>query len=180
MKKEIIIAGFGGQGVLSMGKILAYAGLLEGKEVSWMPSYGPEQRGGTAHVTVILSDERISSPVLNQYDIAIILNQPSMDKFEDKIKPGGILIYDGYGIHTLTDRTDITIYRVDAMDTATEMKNEKAFNMLILGGLLQVQPMVHIENVLLGLKKSLPERHHHLLPMNEAAIHKGMEIIQQV
>ena len=180
MKKEIIIAGFGGQGVLSMGKILAYAGLLEGKEVSWMPSYGPEQRGGTANVTVILSDERISSPVLNQYDIAIILNHPSMDKFEDKIKPGGILIYDGYGIHTLTDRTDITIYRVDAMDTATEMKNEKAFNMLILGGLLQVQPMVHIENVLLGLKKSLPERHHHLLPMNEAAIHKGMEIIQQV
>ncbi|MCI6523757.1 MAG: 2-oxoacid:acceptor oxidoreductase family protein [Parabacteroides sp.] len=180
MKKEIIIAGFGGQGVLSMGKILAYAGLLEGKEVSWMPSYGPEQRGGTANVTVILSDERISSPVLNQYDIAIILNQPSMDKFEDKIKPGGILIYDGYGIHTLTDRTDITIYRVDAMDTATEMRNEKAFNMLILGGLLQVQPLVKIENVLLGLKKSLPERHHHLLPMNEAAIHKGMEIIQQV
>ena len=180
MKKEMIIAGFGGQGVLSMGKILAYAGLLEGKEVSWMPSYGPEQRGGTANVTVILSDTRISSPVLNQYDIAIILNQPSMDKFEDKIKPGGILIYDGYGIHTLTNRKDITIYRVDAMDTATEMKNEKAFNMLILGGLLQVQPLVQIENVLLGLKKSLPERHHHLLPMNEAAIHKGMEIIQQV
>lgn len=180
MKKEIIIAGFGGQGVLSMGKILAYAGLLEGKEVSWMPSYGPEQRGGTANVTVILSDERISSPVLNQYDIAIILNQPSMDKFEDKIKPGGILIYDGYGIHTLTNRTDITIYRVDAMDTATEMQNEKAFNMLILGGLLQVEPLVQIENVLLGLKKSLPERHHHLLPKNEAAIHKGMEIIQQV
>lgn len=180
MKKEIIIAGFGGQGVLSMGKILAYAGLLEGKEVSWMPSYGPEQRGGTANVTVILSDERISSPVLNQYDIAIILNQPSMDKFEDKIKPGGILIYDGYGIHTLTNRTDITIYRVDAMDTATEMQNEKAFNMLILGGLLQVEPLVQIENVLLGLKKSLPERHHHLLPMNEAAIHKGTEIIQKV
>ena len=180
MKQEIIIAGFGGQGVLSMGKILAYAGLLEGKEVSWMPSYGPEQRGGTANVTVILSDERISSPVLNQYDIAIILNQPSMDKFEDKIKPGGILIYDGYGIHTLTTRRDITIYRVDAMDTATEMKNEKAFNMLILGGLLQVRPLVQIDNVLLGLKKSLPERHHHLLPMNEAAIHKGMEIIQQV
>ena len=180
MKKEIIIAGFGGQGVLSMGKILAYAGLLEGKEVSWMPSYGPEQRGGTANVTVILSDERISSPVLNQYDIAIILNQPSMDKFEDKIKPGGILIYDGYGIHTLTNRTDITIYRVDAMDTATEMQNEKAFNMLILGGLLQVEPLVQIENVLLGLRKSLPERHHHLLPMYEAAILKGMEIIQQV
>ena len=106
MKQEIIIAGFGGQGVLSMGKILAYSGLMEGKEVSWMPSYGPEQRGGTANVTVILSDERISSPVLNEYDIAIILNQPSMDKFESKVKPGGILIYDGYGIHTPAKRTD--------------------------------------------------------------------------
>ena len=104
MKQEIIIAGFGGQGVLSMGKILAYSGLMEGKEVSWMPSYGPEQRGGTANVTVILSDERISSPVLNQYDIAIILNQPSMDKFESKVKPGGILIYDGYGIYTHVKR----------------------------------------------------------------------------
>ena len=107
MKQEIIIAGFGGQGVLSMGKILAYSGLMEGKEVSWMPSYGPEQRGGTANVTVILSDERISSPVLNEYDIAIILNQPSMDKFESKVKPGGILIYDGYGIHTPAKRGSI-------------------------------------------------------------------------
>lgn len=180
MKKEIIIAGFGGQGVLSMGKILAYAGLMEGKEVTWMPSYGPEQRGGTANVTVILSDERISSPVLNTFDIAIILNQPSMEKFESKVKPGGILIYDGYGIHTTSQRTDINIYRIDAMDTATEMQNEKVFNMLILGGLLGICPIVKIDNVMLGLKKSLPERHHHLLPMNEEAIRKGMEIIQKV
>ena len=180
MKKEIIIAGFGGQGVLSMGKILAYAGLMEGKEVTWMPSYGPEQRGGTANVTVILSDERISSPVLNTFDIAIILNQPSMEKFESKVKPGGILIYDGYGIHTTSQRTDINIYRIDAMDTATEMQNEKVFNMLILGGLLGICPMVKIDNVMLGLKKSLPKRHHHLLPMNEEAIRKGMEIIQKV
>ena len=163
MKQEIIIAGFGGQGVLSMGKILAYSGLMEGKEVSWMPSYGPEQRGGTANVTVILSDDRISSPV-----------------FEGKIKPGGILIYDGYGIHTPVKRTDVSVYRVDAMDAATEMKNEKAFNMLILGGLLKIVPMVKLENVLLGLKKSLPERHHKLIPMNEAAIKKGMEIITNV
>mgnify|MGYP002988287841 CR=1 FL=1 len=118
MKEEIIIAGFGGQGVLSMGKILAYSGLMENKEVSWMPSYGPEQRGGTANVTVILSDERISSPVLNEFDIAIILNQPSLEKFESKVKPGGILIYDGYGIHHAPTRTDIDIYRIDAMDAA--------------------------------------------------------------
>lgn len=180
MKQEIIIAGFGGQGVLSMGKILAYSGLMEGKEVSWMPSYGPEQRGGTANVTVILSDDPISSPILNAYDIAIVLNQPSLDKFESKVKPGGILIYDGYGIRVTPTRTDIQTYRVDAMDAATEMKNEKAFNMLILGGLLKIVPMVKLENVLLGLKKSLPERHHKLIPMNEAAIKKGMEIIQKV
>jgi len=180
MKQEIIIAGFGGQGVLSMGKILAYSGLMEGKEVSWMPSYGPEQRGGTANVTVILSDDRISSPVLNEYDIAIILNQPSMDKFESKVKKGGILIYDGYGIHTPVNRKDINVYRVDAMDTAAEMQNEKAFNMLILGGLLKIVPMVKLENVILGLKKSLPARHHDLIPMNEAAIKKGMEIIKKI
>lgn len=180
MKEEIIIAGFGGQGVLSMGKILAYSGLMENKEVSWMPSYGPEQRGGTANVTVILSDERISSPVLNAFDIAIILNQPSLEKFENKVKPGGILIYDSYGIHHAPTRTDINIYRIDAMDAATEMNNAKAFNMIVLGGLLKIKPMVSLENVLKGLKKSLPERHHKLIPMNEQAILKGMELIKKV
>ena len=180
MKEEIIIAGFGGQGVLSMGKILAYSGLMEGKEISWMPSYGPEQRGGTANVTVILSDERISSPILNEYDIAIILNQPSMDKFEQKIKPGGILIYDSYGINKPIQRTDINVYRINAMDAAAEMNNSKAFNMIVLGGLLKICPMVQMDNVLLGLKKSLPERHHNLIPMNEAAILNGMEIIHKL
>ncbi|MDR2388935.1 MAG: 2-oxoacid:acceptor oxidoreductase family protein [Tannerellaceae bacterium] len=174
---EIIIAGFGGQGVLSMGKILAYSGLTEGKEVSWMPSYGPEQRGGTANVTVILSNNPISSPILNAYDVAIILNQPSLEKFESKVKPGGILLYDGYGIHGDIGRKDIRVYRVNAMDAATEMKNEKAFNMLILGGLLKIVPMVSLQSVLMGLKKSLPERHHKLIPMNEIAIRKGMEIV---
>jgi 2-oxoglutarate ferredoxin oxidoreductase subunit gamma len=177
MKQEIIIAGFGGQGVLSMGKILAYSGLMEGKEVSWMPSYGPEQRGGTANVTVILSDDRISSPVLNSFDIAVVLNQPSMDKFEPKVKPGGILIFDGYGIRKLPTRTDIHVYRIDAMDIAAGMADAKAFNMIILGGLLKISPMVKLENVLLGLKKSLPERHHKLIPMNEQAILKGMESV---
>lgn len=180
MKEEIIIAGFGGQGVLSMGKILAYSGLMEDKEVTWMPSYGPEQRGGTANVTVILSDERISSPVLNAFDTAIILNQPSLEKFESKVKPGGTLIYDGYGIHHAPLRTDINIYCIDAMDAATEMKNAKAFNMLVLGGLLKIKPIVTLDSVLKGLKKSLPERHHHLIPMNEQAILKGMELIRKM
>lgn len=180
MTHEIIIAGFGGQGVLSMGKILAYSGLMEGKEVSWMPSYGPEQRGGTANVTVILSDERISSPVLNEYDIAIILNQPSMDKFEPKVKKGGILIYDDYGIHKPIQRNDIDIYRIHAMDTANELNMAKTFNMIVLGGLIKIVPMVSLESVMEGLKKTLPERHYKLLPANEEAIKKGMEIIQKV
>ena len=180
MIHEIIIAGFGGQGVLSMGKILAYSGLMEGKEVSWMPSYGPEQRGGTANVTVILSDERISSPILNEYDIAIILNQPSMDKFESKIKKGGILIYDGYGIHKPLKRNDINVYRINAMDTATELNISKIFNMIVLGGLLKIVPMVSLESVMKGLKKTLPERHYGLLPANEEAIKKGMEIVHKI
>ncbi len=177
MTYEIIIAGFGGQGVLSMGKILAYSGLMDDKEVSWFPSYGPEQRGGTANVTVILSDDKISSPILNQYDIAIILNQPSLAKFENSVKPGGILIYDGYGIATLPTRKDIKVYEIDAMNTAVAEGYEKAFNMVILGGMLKVAPMVRLESVMEGLKKSLPERHHKLLPMNEKAILKGMETI---
>lgn len=163
-----------------MGKILAYSGLMQGKEVTWMPSYGPEQRGGTANVTVILSDERVSSPILNQFDTAIILNQQSLDKFEKSVKPGGTLIYDPYGITKAPTRTDINTYRIDAMNTSIEMNAPKSFNMIILGGMLKIRPIVEIENVLLGLKKSLPERHHHLIPMNESAIKKGMEIIEKV
>lgn len=177
MKEEIIIAGFGGQGVLSMGKILAYAALVEGKEVTWMPSYGPEQRGGTANVTVIVSDERISSPILSAYDTAVILNQPSLDKFESCVKPGGTLIYDGYGISTPPSRKDIRVYRIDAMDAAAEMKAGKVFNMIVLGGLIKVRPLVEVEDVVHALRKSLPPRHHDLILQNEAALRKGMEII---
>jgi 2-oxoglutarate ferredoxin oxidoreductase subunit gamma len=113
MTEEIIIAGFGGQGVLSMGKILAYSGVMQDQEVTWMPSYGPEMRGGTANVTVILSDERISSPILHEYDTAIILNQQSMDKFEKTVKPGGTLLYDPNGIVKVPTRTDINIYKIE-------------------------------------------------------------------
>lgn len=178
MLKEIVIAGFGGQGVLSMGKILAYSGIMEDKEVSWFPAYGPEQRGGTANVTVIISDEPISSPVVNNYDIAIVLNQPSLDKFEEKVKPGGVLIYDQYGINNKVKRKDIDVYCVNAMEESMKMENTKVFNMIILGGLLKVSPMLKIENVMKGLKETLPERHHHLLPMNEQAILRGMYIVE--
>lgn len=133
MKQEIIISGFGGQGVLSMGKILAYAALTEGKEVTWMPAYGPEQRGGTANVTVIISDESISSPILSSYDTAILLNQPSLDKFQSKVKAGGTIIYDDFGIIDKPTRSDISIWHIPAMETAAQMSMMKCFNMFILG-----------------------------------------------
>ena len=180
MKAEIIIAGFGGQGVLSMGKILAYSGLMEDKEVTWMPAYGPEQRGGTANVTVIVSEERISSPILSQYDVAIVLNQPSLDKFESKVKPGGILIYDGFGIINPPTRKDINVYRIDAMDKAAELKNSKVFNMIVLGGLLKVCPIVSTNGLNKALYKTLPERHHGLIPLNKEAVEAGGQIIQKL
>jgi len=175
MTEEIIIAGFGGQGVLSMGKILAYSGIMQDQEVSWMPSYGPEMRGGTANVTVIVSDERISSPTLTRFDTAIILNQQSMDKFEKSVKPGGVLIYDPNGIIHPPTRKDITIYTVEGAKIAAEMGNTKIFNMIVLGAYLKVKPIVKLENVIRGLKKSLPERYHKLIPLNEDAITMGMK-----
>ena len=179
MKEEIIIAGFGGQGVLSMGKILAYAGLMDDLEVTWMPAYGPEQRGGTANVTVILSDKPISSPVLDEYDCVVALNQQSLDKFEPKVKKGGTLLYDPYGIHRAPTRPDINAVAVPAMEATFEMGNSKTFNMIVLGGLLGVRPMVPVESVLKGLKKVLPERHHHLIPLNEEALRKGISLTKK-
>ena len=180
MKETIIIAGFGGQGVLSMGKILAYSGVMQDLEVTWMPSYGPEMRGGTANVTVIISDKRISSPVSDSYDTAIILNQQSMDKFESKVKPGGILIYDTNGIIAPPTRTDIEIYSIDAATESARMGQAKMFNTMILGGYLKIKPVVEMEYVMQGLKKSLPERAWKFLPQNEAAIQHGAEIIKKV
>ena len=180
MTEEIIIAGFGGQGVLSMGKILAYSGIMQDQEVSWMPSYGPEMRGGTANVTVIVSDERISSPILRAYDTAIILNQQSMDKFEESVKPGGTLLYDPNGISKHPTRKDINIYRVEGAKKAAEMGNTKIFNMIVLGAYLKIKPIVKMENVIKGIKKSLPERHHKLLPLNEDAVNQGTKIVEAV
>jgi 2-oxoglutarate ferredoxin oxidoreductase subunit gamma len=180
MTEEIIIAGFGGQGVLSMGKILAYSGIMQNQEVSWFPSYGPEMRGGTANVTVILSDERISSPVLHLYDTAILLNQQSLDKFENSVKPGGVLLYDSNGITRHPERKDIRIFRVDAADAAGKMESTKTFNMIVLGAYLKVKPVVELNSVYKGLEKSIPKRYSHLLELNKVAIEEGQKIVVQV
>ena len=175
MKEEIIIAGFGGQGVLSMGKILAYSGIMQDMEVTWMPSYGPEMRGGTANVTVILSDKKINSPILSQYDTAIILNQQSLDKFEERVKPGGLLLFDPNGITKAPTRRDITICSIDAAELAAKLGNSKTYNMIVLGAYLKKRSVVERGNVIEGLKKSIPQRNHDLIPMNERAIDIGMQ-----
>ena len=180
MTEEIIIAGFGGQGVLSMGKILAYSGIMEDKEVSWFPSYGPEMRGGTANVTVIISDERISSPILNKFDTAIILNQQSMDKFENTVKPGGVMIYDPNGIIRHPERKDINIYTIDAADEAAKVGLAKVFNMFVLGAFLKVKPIIAPEYIRKGLEKSLPPRRHNLIPENEKAIESGKALVKSI
>lgn len=173
MKKEILISGFGGQGVLSMGKILAYGALMEGKQVTWMPAYGPEQRGGTANVTVVVSDDRIASPILSRYDVVVALNQPSVNKFVEKVNPGGMLIYETDGVSEEPVRSDIDIYKINAIEKAAEMHNPKVFNMIVLGALLKACPVISSEGLQRSLTKSLPERYHHLIPANMRAVSEG-------
>jgi len=180
MTEELIIAGFGGQGVLSMGKILAYSGIMQDKEVSWMPSYGPEMRGGTANVTVIISDEEISSPILTKFDTAIVLNQQSMDKFESLVKPGGLLLFDPNGIIRTSTRKDINICSIAGAHLAAEGGNPKIFNMIVLGAYLKVKPVIDMQFVEQGLEHSLPERHHKLIPMNLEAVKTGMDNIEVI
>jgi 2-oxoglutarate ferredoxin oxidoreductase subunit gamma len=180
MNEEIIIAGFGGQGVLTMGQILCYSGVIEDKEVSWMPSYGPEMRGGTANCMVIISDEKISSPILTKFDTVIALNQPSMDKFEKAVKPGGLLIYEASTILNPPTRTDIEIVPIEASNEAAKLKNIKVMNMIVLGAFLQKKPIIKMDNIIEGIKKVLPERYHHLIPLNRQAIEKGMELAEKI
>ncbi len=178
MLNEMIFAGFGGQGVLSMGKLLAYAAMKEGKEISWMPSYGPEMRGGTANCMVNISDDIISSPIVNEYDVVVALNLPSLNKFEGKVKKDGILIWESSTIKTPPSRTDIKIFPLPAIDKATnELQNTKVMNMVVLGALVKINEVVKKESLLTALKDTLPERHHHLIPLNEKAIDLGMSLV---
>lgn len=178
MTEEVIFAGFGGQGVLSMGQILAYAGMMEGKEVCWMPSYGPEMRGGTANCNVIVSDEPIVSPIISTYDTVVALNQPSLDKFESRIKPGGTLIYETSTVTNPPTRKDIKVIPISANETALELGNQKVFNMVVLGAFLAERKTISDEGLEKGLKQALPERHHKLIPLNMTAFAKGKEFVK--
>ena len=178
MLEEIIIAGFGGQGVLSMGQTLSYAAMLEGKEISWMPSYGPEMRGGTANCITIISDKPISSPIITKFDTAIILNQPSLEKFESRVKPGGVLIYESTNILVPPTRKDIDVIGIPAADKANELNNSKVLNMIVLGAYLEKRKIVKFDSIIDALKKVLPERYHKLLPLNRQALESGADLIK--
>ncbi len=173
---EIIIAGFGGQGVLSMGQIIAHAAMDEGKEVSWMPSYGPEMRGGTANCIVIVSSSRISSPIVSTFDSAILLNQPSLDKFADAVKPGGLILYESSSVISPSTRTDVESLGIDAQEEALKLNKKQVANMIMLGAFLERRKIVSSDNIMKALKEVLPERHHHLLPTNQQALARGKQI----
>lgn len=178
MLHEIIIAGFGGQGVMSMGQLIAYSGMIENKHVSWLPSYGPEQRGGTANVNVIVSDEPVGSPVISRPTAAIVLNKPSFDKFEPTVRPGGVLIVNSSLIDSKSKRDDIKIIEVDATKLANELGESRVANSIILGVFLEISKAVSPDSVIESLKKVLPERRHNLIPINKAALEKGAELVK--
>ena len=177
MTHELLFAGFGGQGVLSMGMTLAYAGMLEGKEVSWMPSYGPEMRGGTANCIVIISDHPISSPIVTTFDAVIALNQPSVDKFEKSVKSNGILMYDESNVIVPPTRTDLTIIPVPIEHEAVKLSNARVKNMIMLGAFLSVCQVVSVSSVVKALEKVLPEPYHHLLEINKQALERGEQLV---
>ncbi len=179
MEHEIIFAGFGGQGVLSMGQIIAYAAMIENKEVSWMPSYGPEMRGGTANCITIVSSHRISSPIISKFDSAIILNQPSLEKFEESVKAGGLLMYEESTIINPPKRSDIDVVGIHSNEEAQKLGKKQVANMIMVGAFLEKRPIVKIENIIQALKKVLPERHHHLIPLNEQALEIGKKLISE-
>jgi len=178
MLQEAIFAGFGGQGVLSMGMILAYAGMLEGKEVCWMPSYGPEMRGGTANAITIVSDKMISSPIITYFDTVVALNQPSVDKFESKVKKGGRIIFDSTNILKPPTRDDIEIIAVPGSAEAVKLKNIKVLNMLMLGSFIAANQTVSDETVKKALEQVLPERYHKLIPLNLEAYFIGKSFVK--
>jgi 2-oxoglutarate ferredoxin oxidoreductase subunit gamma len=177
MLEEIIIAGFGGQGVMSMGQLLAYAGMLEGKGVSWLPSYGPEQRGGTANCAVVISDEPVGSPLITMPSTAIVLNNPSFDKFEPKVRPGGLLIIDLSLVVRISDRKDLKIIELNATDMANDLGNARVANMILLGAFLEQTKIVTEDSVIESLKKVLSEDKHHLLDINKQALKKGALLV---
>lgn len=179
MLQEVIIAGFGGQGVLSMGQLLTYAGMLEGKQVAWYPSYGPEMRGGTANCGVTVSDKEISCPLVSEPTTAIVMNRPSLVKFEPIVKPGGLLLVNSSLVDKKASRKDIRVIEILANDLAAEkLGNTRVANIIMLGAFLELTKTVNIDAIIESLKMVLPERRHNLIPLNRQALELGAEVVR--
>lgn len=178
MEEKLIIAGFGGQGVMAMGQLLTYSGMIEDKNVSWLPSYGPEMRGGTANCSVILSDEPVGSPVVTDSTASIVLNKPSLDKFENSVVPGGKLFINSSLIDKKSVRNDIDVYYIPANEIAMELGNDKVANMVMLGAFLEATKLVDIESILKAFTKVFGENKAHLVPLNKEALEKGAKTIR--
>ncbi len=179
LNERIICAGFGGQGVMLMGQLISYAGMLENKEVSWLPSYGPEMRGGTANCSVMVSDRPIGSPVItDNATTAIVLNLPSLDKFESDVLAGGNLIINSSLIEKKASRDDLKVFYVPANEIAVELGNAKVANMVMLGAYLEITKTVSVESVMTALRKVFGESKAHLMKINEDALNKGAQAVR--
>lgn len=177
MTSEIIMAGFGGQGIMLIGQLLTYAGMLENKQVSWIPSYGPEMRGGTANCSVIVSDEPVGAPIVTEPTALVAMNLPSLDKFEPQLQPDGIVIINSSLIERGARRSDIKAYLVPANDIAAELGNPRVANMVVLGALIAATGAVTAESVTKAFAKMFAKKPE-LLQINEAAIKRGAEFIK--
>lgn len=177
MQTEIVISGFGGQGALFAGQILAYAAMDAGKDVTWMPSYGPEMRGGTANCQVIVADEEIGSPLTRTPRAAVILNLPSLDKFEPLVTPGGVIVVNSSLVNREVTRKDVKAFMIPAQEIAEELGNRRLLNMVMLGALLAALPILTIKDIEQALEDHLPERHRKFLKGNIKALHRGAAIV---
>jgi 2-oxoglutarate ferredoxin oxidoreductase subunit gamma len=177
MTYETIMAGFGGQGLLFSGKVLAHAALIEDKELSWLPSYGPEMRGGTCNCSVIVSDDPVGSPIISHPNILMVMNEPSLDKFEDTVAPGGTIFVDSSLISRKVRRTDVEVVYIPATQMATEMQATSLANMIILGAIVQKLQCVKPETLTAALKETISARKANLLDLNIKAVALGEKFI---
>ena len=179
MNQEMIFAGFGGQGVMLMGQILAYAGMMEDQQVSWFPAYGPEMRGGTANCSVIIGDEVVGTPIVTEPKVIVAMNLPSLDKFEPMLAKDGILLINSSLIERPAHRTDVKVCRIPCNDIAQELGNSKVANMVMVGAILAASGIVRIESVLQVLAKKIFKNKPEVMLLNEQAIRRGMACVNQ-
>ncbi|MGI6189487.1 MAG: 2-oxoacid:ferredoxin oxidoreductase subunit gamma [Clostridiales bacterium] len=178
MTHQIIIAGFGGQGIMSMGQLLAYAGMLEDKNVSWLPSYGPEMRGGTANCNVIISDDMVASPIITKATAVIAMNKPSLDKFENAVSRGGLLLINSSLIDRKASRDDIEVCYIPANEIAEKLGNSRVANMVMLGSYIAKSNAVSPGSVINSLTKVLGSSKAHFIPINQKALSMGAEYVK--